>query len=156
MDFKRKKTRAKSPETIEISYYKCIGHELSYANKIPNHLWVVNDYMSRADQFLDTFSQIEKWLRRQNNLDVSKSFSSSVVKAASNNWEVRHYQTDLKEYADLRNAIVHERTDGHAIAEPNQRAVDALNKIRDAFQSPALPTELPGHSFAWQIILRYF
>src|SRR4051812_42816091 len=37
--------------------------------------------------------------------------------------------TDLKEFADLRNAIVHERRGGHSIAEPHEKTVRRLEEI---------------------------
>jgi CBS domain-containing protein len=57
--------------------------------------------------------------------------------------EAQHHSTTphLKEFADLRNAIVHERTDGHVIAEPNDRALAELDRLRTALMNP--PTVIP-------------
>src|SRR5262249_4235403 len=49
----------------------------------------------------------------------------------------RRYRDDLKEFADLRNAIVHERSsDGHAIAEPHDRVVSDLQRLASMLADP--------------------
>ena len=50
--------------------------------------------------------------------------------------EVKRFRVDLKEYADLRNAIVHELSDGHVIAEPNERAVHDIQRIELLILNP--------------------
>ena len=52
----------------------------------------------------------------------------------------------LKEYSDLRNAIVHERIDGRVIAEPNDYAVAELKKIYDKISTPKKMIEICNHS----------
>jgi predicted transcriptional regulator len=52
--------------------------------------------------------------------------------------EVKRFRVDLKEYADLRNAIVHERSDGHVIAEPNERAVRDIQRIESLILKPPI------------------
>jgi predicted transcriptional regulator len=52
--------------------------------------------------------------------------------------EVKRFRVDLKEYADLRNAIVHERSDGHVIAEPNDRAVQDIQRIESLILKPPI------------------
>jgi hypothetical protein len=91
--------------------------------------------------FLNTFSSIEAWLRKQVGTDRSVSFHQLVERAAEGNSSVRRYRDDLKEFADLRNAIVHERHDGHVIAEPNDRAVADFARICNALLNP--PAVIP-------------
>jgi CBS domain-containing protein len=92
--------------------------------------------MSNSNEFLNIFSSLESWLRSQTNAERSASFYELVEKASRVHAAVRRYKDDLKEFADLRNAIVHERTDGHVIAEPNLRAVAEFDRIRKAFLDP--------------------
>lgn len=54
---------------------------------------------------------------------------------------IKTYEDDLKEFADLRNAIVHERCGGEPIAEPHYKTVIQLEKIRDYITAP--PTVEP-------------
>jgi CBS domain-containing protein len=55
---------------------------------------------------------------------------------------VRRHRDDLKEYADLRNAIVHERSDGRPIAEPHDRSVAELQRLAAVISNP--PQVLPA------------
>ena len=54
---------------------------------------------------------------------------------------VRSLNTTLREFADLRNAIIHERTDGHVIAEPNDASVSHIEYIATMLTKP--PTIIP-------------
>jgi predicted transcriptional regulator len=49
---------------------------------------------------------------------------------------------DLKEFADLRNAIVHERTDGHVLAEPNDRTAQEIENLALRLLDPPKVTKL--------------
>jgi len=97
--------------------------------------------MLNSDAFIGLFAAIESWLRQQIDADRSTSFYQLVDRAAAKNRAVARYRDDLKEVADLRNAIVHERTDGHVIAEPNDRALAELDRLRTALLQP--PTVIP-------------
>jgi hypothetical protein len=97
--------------------------------------------MHNSDEFLAHYSAIETWLRQQAEANRSLSFYQLVDRAAQRNRAVARYRDDLKEFADLRNAIVHERTDGHIIAEPNERAVADLEQLRARLLNP--PAVIP-------------
>lgn len=99
--------------------------------------------MANSDTFLDAFASIEKHLRRRCGVNekVPFSFYQLVDEAAKSLPEVRRYRDDLKEYADLRNAIVHERSDGHVIAEPNGKAVKGIERLASLILKP--PTVVP-------------
>lgn len=98
--------------------------------------------MLNSDKFLDTFSKIEKWLQREAHADRTFTFYQLIDRATSKNRAVKYYRDDLKEFADLRNAIVHERTDGHVIAEPNDRAVAEFDEIGTQLLDP--PKVIPN------------
>lgn len=92
--------------------------------------------MEKSDRFLKAFSSIEKRLRDMIRANRSTTFYQLVELTARASPEVRRFQNDLREFADLRNAIVHERTDGHVIAEPNDRAVRELEGIAALLLKP--------------------
>ncbi|WP_422098452.1 hypothetical protein [Variovorax sp.] len=89
-----------------------------------------------SDAFLAIFSDIEKWLRSAAGVDKGVPFFQVIDRAAIREAIVRRYRDDLKEFADLRNAIVHERGDGRVIAEPNERALTDIELIRRALFNP--------------------
>lgn len=92
--------------------------------------------MRNSEAFLETFSDIEKWLRTSLGADKTVPFYQLVERKAAKSRIVSQYKDDLKEYADLRNAIVHERSDGHVIAEPNDRAVKDFDRVKVALLQP--------------------
>lgn len=95
--------------------------------------------MLNSETFLNTFSNLEHWLRRQAvTADRFASFYSLIDTVSASNTAVRRYRDELKEFADLRNAIIHERTDGRVIAEPNERAVADFERISLALMKPAM------------------
>jgi predicted transcriptional regulator len=97
--------------------------------------------MVNSQRFLNAFNSIERHLHKLVKKEKVTSFYSLVDSAGESNAAVRHFKTDLKEYADLRNAIVHERTDEHVIAEPNDEAVAHLERIAFLLLDP--PKVLP-------------
>lgn len=95
--------------------------------------------MKNSERFLNAFVAIEKYLRGKCGLDQWATFSHLLEVASKTMPEIRRYKDDLREYGELRNAIVHEnRGDGYVIAEPNTTAVEAIEKIRDLIKKPPL------------------
>lgn len=92
--------------------------------------------MERADRFLAAFSGIERKLREIADADRSTGFYALVDRAAQRSRAVAQFRTDLKEYADLRNAVVHERSDGHPIADPREESVRAVEDLRRVLEEP--------------------
>jgi predicted transcriptional regulator len=95
-----------------------------------------NTSTTNSERFLKAFSEIEKHLKRKCGIDQYIAFYQLVTEASKKMPEARKYQDDLKEYGDLRNAIVHERAGGYVIAEPNDFAVDAIEKIKTIISKP--------------------
>jgi len=85
--------------------------------------------MANSDEFLSAFNEIERHLRRMTDANKETPFHILVREASESHAAVRRFSNDLKEFADLRNAITHERTDGHVIAEPNDRAVADIKRV---------------------------
>ena len=90
----------------------------------------------RAEAFLDAFGEIERTLRREVGGSSSATFSELLIDGRKRLPAVRQYEVDLREYAELRNAIVHQRTDGHAIAEPYVEVVRHIELVRDRLVRP--------------------
>ncbi|HWQ23387.1 MAG TPA: CBS domain-containing protein [Gaiellaceae bacterium] len=98
-----------------------------------------------SDRFLEAFNAIDRLLRRRFRIDRGKGFFAVVEIAAARDRAVKRYELDLKEYADLRNAITHERTDGRAIAEPHPDTVASLESILERLTRPPKVGELFRH-----------
>ncbi len=90
---------------------------------------------SRADRFLDAFHGVEALLRSRIGADRRLRFYDLVDEAAKHDAVVAAFQLDLKEFADLRNAIVHDGT-GRAIANPYPATVTAIERIAEVLKSP--------------------
>lgn len=87
------------------------------------------------------FEQVERCLKEKAPHQRQRSFYQLVEYVGKDDSMVKQLEIDLKEYADLRNAIIHERGGGYAIAEPNSRAVDDIEQIAKLVRTP--PTVLP-------------
>lgn len=103
--------------------------------------------MKNSDRFVNAFVDIEKYLRSKCGLDRWTPFSNLIRDASEKMAEVRSYQDDLKEYGELRNAIVHgHRDEDNIIAEPNTAAVEDIEKIRDLIKKPPVIFPLFGRT----------
>ena len=98
---------------------------------------------NNADRFLTAYNEIDKWLRKILRTDKRVPYYS-LVEDASNPKKashehagvVRHYADDLKEYGDLRNAIIHSYRNDEIIATPHLKAVEEMETIRDRLLNP--------------------
>ncbi len=99
--------------------------------------------MDNASRFLDAFAIIEKECRNIVNEGRYTKFYLLLQQAAKMNSIVRRYEVELQEYADLRNAIVHQRTgEGEIIAQPVDWVVEKIERIADLL---ACPPQLKDH-----------
>lgn len=92
-------------------------------------------------RYLNAFNEIEDALRRLVDADKRERFYELIEKAAQKDKSIKTYSDDLKEFADLRNAIVHDRIGGEPIAVPHYKTVIRIEKIRDFILAP--PTVEP-------------
>lgn len=97
--------------------------------------------MLNSERYLNAFNRIERHLRNIARLDRSVPFSKVVDDASRLDRCVRGYEADLREFADLRNAIVHDGRGGSAIAEPHDSVVAEIESIADLLLKP--PTVYP-------------
>ncbi|NLA27654.1 MAG: CBS domain-containing protein [Firmicutes bacterium] len=96
---------------------------------------------NNADRFLDAYCRIEQALRRIVAPDRFLKFYELVKSACRIEPLVKQYRVDLLELGELRNAIVHNRTDGRIIAVPDDEAVAVIERIAAHLLEP--PRVLP-------------
>ncbi len=95
--------------------------------------------MDNAERFLNAFALIEKECYRIINDAGYKRFYQLINEAAKYSNVVRKYEMVLQQYGDLRNAIVHQRTDdGEVIAIPVDWAVEDIERIAKMLSAPPL------------------
>ncbi|WP_316571417.1 CBS domain-containing protein [Neobacillus sp. YIM B06451] len=95
--------------------------------------------MKNSERFLSAFNLIEKHISRKRETSEYVPFKKAIEKAVPGDPIIRRYQYDLLEFADLRNAIVHERTDPNfVIAEPHDSTVLKIERIQNELINPKL------------------
>lgn len=93
--------------------------------------------MDQAQRFLDAFAKIERQLKLITNVTRYSRFYQLLNQAAQYSSVVRKYELELQEYADLRNAIVHQRSgEGHIIAIPIPEVVDEIEELAEKICEP--------------------
>ncbi|MGM0652380.1 MAG: CBS domain-containing protein [Bacillota bacterium] len=95
-----------------------------------------------SDRFLQAFSDIEHEMARILKLKEHRRFFELIDKSAKVNPVIERYRFDLKEYGELRNAIVHDRAGGEVIAEPNNHTVEHIEHITRLLLKPPGVTPL--------------
>ena len=94
------------------------------------------DEQSNADRFLNAYSAIEGEMKRMLKLGEHRRFFELVDRSARINPVIERFRFDLKEFSELRNAIVHDRAGGEIIAEPNNDAVASIENIAGLLLEP--------------------
>ena len=90
----------------------------------------------RSRRFMDAFIGIEQELREIAKTRHHKPFYTLVNMSAKRSAMVHDISDELKEYADLRNVIVHERRNNEPIAEPHEEIVQRLEHILKLLRTP--------------------
>lgn len=104
--------------------------------------------MDRTQQFLNRFNELEQFLRDTTGSRREVPFGNLIGRSANSNSTVRRYERDLHEYADLRNAIVHEYPRGHVIADVTKEALADFANIVEQITAPALVYPLFRHEIS--------
>jgi hypothetical protein len=101
--------------------------------------------MRNDERFIVAFNKIEKYFDQQIRDTRYVPFHRAVQRLRKSNPIVSHYQQDLLEFSELRNAIVHERT-GHeyTIADPHDDIVELIEKIEQELTAPETVGNLFG------------
>ena len=83
-----------------------------------------------SDRFIVAYNRIEKVLAEKADVNGYFPFYRLIDKVKITNSVVRKYEDDLREFGDLRNAIVHDRTGiDYVIAEPHDDIVERIELI---------------------------
>lgn len=116
--------------------------------------------MSNADVFLSHFHEIEKWVRKELDVDENRSFTD-MIRELRKYPLVNRFYDDLHQYASLRNAIVHTRKGGIPIAEPYEETVMQIERIKNELFNPkkiatspnifTIKKETPLEDFLYQV-----
>lgn len=92
--------------------------------------------MSNARRFLDDFVKLEMYLKKYLN-NPKVGFVQMVHMASKTQTTIKRHASDLIEFAQLRNAIVHNRIgEDEAIAEPHDVVVELMDKIVEQVSEP--------------------
>ena len=93
--------------------------------------------MSRADEFIRVYNEVDAYLRRPTGSDDRRSFAHVVQTAARTDRAVRHVRDRLIDYGQLRNGIIHsDAYPEEIIAEPNEETVQESSRIVSLVMSP--------------------
>ncbi|MBN1263064.1 MAG: CBS domain-containing protein [Candidatus Pacebacteria bacterium] len=91
--------------------------------------------MDNTEDFRSVFNQIEDHLRKITDSEANVGFARLVDLASVQDGLVRTFERDLKQFGDLRNAIVH-AVDGRFLANPSEKSVEKLRYIYKLLTRP--------------------
>jgi hypothetical protein len=91
---------------------------------------------TRTDQFIALFNELEQYLRESTDSARNVPFVGLVESASKRNAAIRHYGRQMREWSDLRNAIVHEHPKGRIIAEVTSEALEEFQAIVGKVTAP--------------------
>ncbi|RWZ59009.1 CBS domain-containing protein [Halobacillus fulvus] len=90
-----------------------------------------------VERFEVTFNQIHQLLKELNGYPKNDNFVELLNRSKVKHSVIRTYFDQLKQYAKLRNAIVHERVDeDYYIATPHIDVVEQLEHIKQTLEQP--------------------
>lgn len=90
-----------------------------------------------VEQFEVTFNQIHQHLKELNGFPKNDNFVELLQRSKLKHSVIRVHFDQLKQYAKLRNAIVHERISGdYFIATPHEDVVKELKRIKRTLDQP--------------------
>ncbi len=100
--------------------------------------------MSNANIFISLYNKTDHYLKEQIRQERNYSFSRKLDIVAESNALVRRYRTSLKQFGQLRNAIVHEYRDEQIIAEPTESVVSEFQSIYNKITRPESAINVVG------------
>lgn len=90
-----------------------------------------------SDIFLSTFNELEKYFKNNFFRGQWKSFKQMLKEGSQINPIIHKFKEELFEFTDLRNAIVHNRSNNYrVIAEPHSFIVDQFVHIKNQIVNP--------------------
>ncbi|PKM89458.1 MAG: hypothetical protein CVU85_02625 [Firmicutes bacterium HGW-Firmicutes-10] len=97
--------------------------------------------IKNSTRFIEAYNKIEIEMEKRMKIDRHIGFSERVRRLAGYDPFFKRYRRVLEEFADLRNAIIHERIDGEVIAEPHEKVVLQFEHIAQLLTQPTLIKE---------------
>ncbi len=94
------------------------------------------DNRPNSEVFIDLFTEIEQKLKEICGDTYHSNFSELIRRARNLNPIAQRFGNDLREYAQLRNAIIHTRRENFIIAEPHNDVISELRRIRNLLYNP--------------------
>lgn len=94
--------------------------------------------IKNSTRFIEAYNKIEIEMEKRMKIDRHIGFSERVRRLAGYDPFFKRYRRVLEEFADLRNAIIHERIDGEVIAEPHEKVVLQFEHIAQLLTQPTL------------------
>ncbi|MFD2922990.1 CBS domain-containing protein [Halobacillus naozhouensis] len=95
-----------------------------------------------VERFELAFNKIHQHLKEMNRYPKNDNFAE-LLNHSKDRGVVREYYDVLRQYAKLRNAIVHERVrDGYYIASPHVEVVEELERINQTLDQPPLGLDI--------------
>ncbi len=91
--------------------------------------------MGNVEEFKKLFNILEAELRKSAPKNHWQPFYELVENAAKNNDIVKNYSSTLKEYANLRNLIVHSNSNKY-MAEPFTETIEFLGRVIELIKNP--------------------
>lgn len=96
----------------------------------------VENKQTNAERFLNAYARIEKRMERICRETRYIPFGQLLSRCARENRVVLNHQEDLREYNELRNAIVHQRgKQNEIIAEPSDSVTEDIERIADLLET---------------------
>lgn len=96
-----------------------------------------------SERFIIAYNRIEKSMEKVSGVTGYMPFFRLIDKAKKGNAIIKKFEDDLREFADLRNAIVHNRTGvEYAIAEPHDNVVELIEYIDRKLSEPVTVGEM--------------
>ncbi len=93
--------------------------------------------MEKVEAFLKLYGKLDEYLRRNVGQERDSSFARRIDALEQKHPVLRQNSAKLKDYGDLRNALIHHRDSrGGWIAEPTEEALREFEQIVQAIISP--------------------
>lgn len=94
------------------------------------------DNRPNSEVFIDLFTEIEQKFKEVCGDTYHSNFSELLRRARNLSPIAQRYANDLREYAQLRNAIIHTRRENFIIAEPHNDVITEIRHIRNLLYNP--------------------
>ncbi len=103
--------------------------------------------MLNSEKFINIYNELDHYMRELLDEDARLSHNHLIETLAKNNNLFKNYKNDLKEFAELRNAIVHNthfcgNRYGDIIAEPHEAVVKLYEEVLDKIKRPKIAKDL--------------